>query len=91
MLEPTQNVQDYIQKLSSTIMKLPDTYSLAARPTFTGLLALISPYVTVSPVAMAELLTQWLSRIQIPVVNVIMVRSTSFRSSGSSPFEKSFT
>lgn len=75
-----QEVQDFIQQLSSTIKNLPDTDSLAARPTFTALLSLISPSATVSPEAIAELLTQWVSRIQVPAVNVIKVRSTSFRS-----------
>ena len=86
-----QEVQDYLQKLSSTVKKLPDTYSLAAKPTFTALLALISSSANVSPVAIVELLNEWLSRLRMPVVKVIKVRSTSFRSSGSAPFEKSFT
>ena len=86
-----QDIQDCLQKLSSTVNKLPKTSTLAARPTFTALLALLSLSAAVSPAAIVELLTKWLSRLQMPVVDIIKVRGISFRCSGSAPFERSFT
>lgn len=56
----TQEIQDYLQKLSSTVNKLPKTYTLAAKPTFKALLGIFSPSTAVSPPALVELLTNWL-------------------------------
>lgn len=58
MSSNTQDIQDYLEKLSSTVNQVPKTYTLAAKPTFKALLGLLSPSTAVSPAALVELLTK---------------------------------